>query len=139
MEAPDTDADRSGQLLSGPNGELLRKMLTAIHLDTEKDVYITTLSPWRTPGNRSLTETERATFLPFLTKEIQLVQPQKIMLYGSGLAATLLHTDTLAKARGMWHQWENIPTRVTLALNTVKATPQRTQAWEDLQAVEKLG
>ena len=139
LEAPDTDADRSGILLSGPNGELLHKMLTAIHLDPVQDVYITTLSPWRTPGNRPLTETERATFLSFLTKEIQLVQPKKIMLYGAGLAAVLLHTDTLAKARGTWHQWENIPTRVTLALNTVRATPQRAQAWEDLQAVEKLG
>ncbi|MBQ3695766.1 MAG: uracil-DNA glycosylase [Alphaproteobacteria bacterium] len=137
METPDTDSDRSGQTLAGPLGEQFGKMMTAIHLDTSKDVYVTYLSPWRTPGNRTLTEAERALFLPFLVREIQLVRPQKILLFGAGVAQALLNIDSLAKARGKWHKWENIPVRTTLAISSLKATPQRRQAWEDLQAVEK--
>ena len=136
MEMPDADSDRSGQALAGAQGEQFTKMMHAIHLDTESDIYLTYLSPWRTPGNRPLTASERALFLPFLAREIQLVQPEKILLFGAGVAQTLLNVDSLAKARGHWHKWEDIPVRVTLAISSLKSTPQRRQAWDDLQAVE---
>ena len=137
LEIPDTDSDRSGKTLAGAQGEQLQKMMAAIHLDITKDVYITYLSPWRTPGNRPLTEAERALFLPFLLREIQLVEPEKILLFGNSVVQALLKIDSLAKARGSWHEWEGIPTRATLALSSLKATPQRRQAWDDLQAVIK--
>ena len=130
MEMPDADSDRSGQTFAGAQGEQFKKMMSAINLDIS-DVYLTYLSPWRTPGNRPLTEAERALFLPFLAREIQLVQPKKILLFGAG------NIDSLAKARGNWHSWNTIPVRVTLALSSLKSTPQRRQAWEDLQAIEK--
>lgn len=137
LDMPDADSDRSGKPLTGAQAEQLKKMMTAIHLDIEKDVYLTYSSPWRTPGNRPLTEAERALFLPFLKKEIQFVQPQVILLFGATLCQSLLKINTLAKARGAWHTWENIPVRATLALATLKTTPLRQQAWLDLQEVEK--
>ena len=137
MEAPDADTDRSGQTFSGPQGDQFSKMMQAIKLDVAHDVYLTYLSPWRTPGNRPLTETERALFLPFLLREIDLVQPQKILLFGAGVANALLKTESLAKARGQWHNYQDIPVRVTLSLSALKTTPLRRQAWDDLQAVEK--
>ena len=137
LDMPDADSDRSGEPLTGPQMEQLKKMMLAIHLDMEKDVYVAYFSPWRTPGNRPLTEAERALFLPFLTKEISFVQPQTILLFGAGLCQSLLKISTLTKARGEWHTWENIPVRVTLALATLKTTPLRQQAWSDLQQVEK--
>ena len=135
MEAPDTDADKSGRAVAGTSGDQFTKMMAAIHLDVQKDVYITYLSPWRTPGNRALTEAERALFLPFLMREIELVQPQKILLFGAGVANALLKTESLAKARGTWHKWEDIPVRATLAIASLKTTPLRQQAWDDLQAI----
>ena len=138
MEMPDTESDRSGQTLIGSQHEQLSKMMGAIHLDLSKDVYVTYLSPWRTPGNRPLTESERSLFLPFLEREIELVQPKVILLFGAGVANELLGTNSLAKARGQWHKWQTTPVRVTLALNTLKTTPLRRQAWEDLQEVEKF-
>lgn len=138
MEMPDADSDKTGQCLAGAQGELFTKMMKAIHLDVDKDIYVTYLSPWRTPGNRALSEQESALFVPFLKKEIQLLQPEKILLFGSGVASALFGPTTLAKARGAWHAFEQIPTRVTLSLNAVKTTPQRKQAWDDLQQVEKL-
>ncbi len=134
-EFPDAEADKHGDPFAGPQGTLLSKMLGAIHLDPGM-TYVTYLSPWRTPGNRPLTTTEKALFLPFLEKEIQLVRPQKILIFGTNVAGALLGITSLSKARGVWHSWQDIPVRVTLPLNMVKATPQRQQAWTDLQAVE---
>ena len=138
LEIPSADSDRSGLTLSGAQGDLLSKMMKAIHLDIEKDVYIAYLCPWRTPGNRTLTESEQALFLPFLTREIELVQPQKLLLFGAPVANALLKTGTLTKARGIWHEFQNIPTRVTLSLNALKTEAFKRQAWADLQEVEKL-
>jgi len=137
IETPDTESDKTGSALQGAQADQLTKMMAAIHLDMQH-VYVTYLSPWRTPGNRPLTESERALFLPFLVREIELVQPQKILLFGASLAHALLKTESLAKARGQWHDWQGIPVRVTLALSSLKTTPLRQQAWDDLQEVEKL-
>ena len=137
LEMPDTDADRTGDPLIGAQATQLVKMMTAIQLDIEKEVYITYLSPWRTPGNRPLTLSERSLFLPFLIQEIQLVHPKLILLFGAGLAKALLAQESLAKARGIWHTWQSIPCRVTLALAALKTTPLRQQAWTDLQEVQK--
>lgn len=137
LDMPDSAADRSGDSLFGPQAEQLKKMMTAIHLDPLKDVYITYLCPWRTPGNRALTEAERALFIPFLAQEIQLVQPQKLLLFGATLSQALIKINTLSKARGAWHTWEGFPVRVTLTLGALKTTPLRQQAWSDLQEVEK--
>ena len=137
FEMPSADSDRSGETLSGPQGELFIKMMNAIQLDIKKDIYITYLSPWRTPGNRSLTEAEQALFLPFLTREIDLVFPQKILLFGSSVADALLKIKSLTKARGNWHEFQNIPVRVTLALTALKTDVLKRQAWQDLQEVGK--
>ncbi len=137
IEMPDSEADKAGTSFSGGQGDLLKKMLKAIHLDLEQNAYATYLSPWRTPGNRPLTRAEQALFLPFLEQEIQFVQPKKILIFGIGVAHALLQQDSLSKARGSWHTMNNVPTRVTLALNAIKTTPQRQQAWIDLQEVEK--
>ena len=137
FETPTADSDRSGNIFAGQQGEMFQKMMAAIQLDIAKDVYITYLSPWRTPGNRPLTEAEQALFLPFLQREIELVQPKKILLFGSGISAPLLNTESLSKARNCWHNFRNIPIRVTLPLSSLKTTALRRQAWQDLQEVMK--
>ena len=95
------------------------------------------MSPWRTPGSRTLTDAERAMFLPFLTQEIQLINPKTILIFGASVAGALIKIPNLSQARGHWHKFENIPVRVTLALGALKTTPLRRQAWADLQEVEK--
>ena len=137
LEMPDATADREGKTLAGEQIALLTKMMAAINLDIAKDVYVVYFSPWRTPGNRPLTKSEQALLLPLLEKEIQLIKPQKILLFGAGIASALLKTDSLAKARASWHYWDKIPTRVTLAPATLKTMALKKQAWADLQALQK--
>jgi len=137
LDMPDNDSDRTGAPLTGAQAIQIQKMMNAIHLDMGTDVYLTYLSPWRTPGNRPLTSAESALFIPFLSQEIHLVRPEIILLFGSGTSNALLNLSSLSKARGKWHMWDNIPTRVTLSISMLKTTTLRRQAWMDLQEVEK--
>ena len=49
-DAPGADEDRAGRPFAGANGQLLDKMLAAIGLSREVNVYITTIINWRTPA-----------------------------------------------------------------------------------------
>ena len=135
--APNTESDKTGTSFSGESGALLTRMLKAINLTQNTDTYCTYLSPWRAPGNRKLTDAEIAMLKPFLDKEIELIQPKAILLFGAELSKIILHIDALSKARHAWHTYQNIPTRVSLSLDTIKTTTQRQQAWEDLQEIQK--
>ena len=134
---PNAESDKTGIAFSGESGSLLNRMLKAIGLNQQTDTYCTYLSPWRAPGNRKLTDTEIAIIKPFLDKEIELIHPKILLLFGTELSKALLNIDTISKARHTWHTYQNIPTRVSLSLDTIKTTTQRQQAWEDLQEVQK--
>lgn len=137
VESPDTADDRTGQLLTGAAGELLDKMLIAIGLSLQTNTYLSTLIPWRAPGNRKPTEMESALCRPFWEKEITLLHPQLILLFGAGPAKALLDIDSLPKARTTTHLYNNIPTFVTIPPTTLLKVPaQKKQAWEDLQKLK---
>ncbi len=139
VESPDTADDRSGHLMTGADGDLLDKMLMAIGLSLKTNTYLSALIPWRAPGNRKPTETESALCRPFWEKEIALLQPQLILLFGAGPAKALLDIDSLPKARTTTHQYNNIPTFVTISPATLLKVPaQKKQAWEDLQKVKAI-
>ena len=109
--------------MTGPGGELLDKMLTAIGLSLTTNTYLSALIPWRAPGNRKPTETESALCRPFWEKEITLLHPRLILLFGSGPAKALLDIDSLPKARTTTHLYNNIPTFVTIPPTTLLKVP----------------
>ena len=134
FEAPDTDDERAGKLAGGPSGELLRRMLSAIGLDLDRNAYVTTLIPWRTPGNRPPTGAELAICRPFWEREIDLLHPRLILLFGARVSSALLGISALSRARGGWHTYRGIPTRVTIPPATLIRLPaQKKAAWEDLK------
>jgi hypothetical protein len=63
-EAPGAEEDRAGVPFVGASGQLLDRMLASIGLDRTQ-VLITNILPWRPPGNRTPSEAEIATCLPF--------------------------------------------------------------------------
>lgn len=101
-DAPGSEDDRSGQAFSGPPGALLDRVLASIGLDRQR-MLLTTLVPWRPPGNRPASESEVAACLPFLHRLIDLVGPRVIVLLGAGPAAALTGTNgTIRQLRGRW-------------------------------------
>jgi uracil-DNA glycosylase family 4 len=93
-EAPNADADRSGDPFAGPTGSYLELMLRSIGLDRD-NMALTPLIPWRPPGDRPPSPNEIATCLPFLHRLIILMAPRRIVALGPLPARTLLGVATL--------------------------------------------
>ena len=78
-EAPGAQEDRQGRPFVGAAGQLLDRMLAPIGLDRQS-VYITNLLFWRPPGNRNPTAAEVAACLPFLERQVEIVDPSHLLL-----------------------------------------------------------
>lgn len=142
-EAPGADEDLQGIPFVGASGQLLNKMLAAIHI-RRPDVYITNVVNWRPPGNRPPTPDEIALCLPFLERHIALIAPKfLVLLGGTAMKAVLRRTGSLSQARGVWHLHTPVPgaepirTLVTFHPSYLLRSPgQKTLAWQDLQMLQ---
>ncbi|GAB4362603.1 MAG: uracil-DNA glycosylase [Kiloniellaceae bacterium] len=149
-EAPGAQEDRQGKPFVGPAGQLLDRMLAAIGLDRSK-VYITNLLYWRPPGNRNPTPGEIASCLPFLERQVEILQPKLLLLVGGMSAKTLLNrSEGILKLRGRWADYHHprlehpIPALPTLHPAYLLRQPaQKREAWRDLlsfaEAMEREG
>jgi len=149
-EAPGAQEDRQGKPFVGPAGQLLDRMLAAIGLDRTK-VYITNLLYWRPPGNRNPTPGEIASCLPFLERQMEILQPRLLLLVGGMSAKTLLNrSEGILKLRGRWADYHHprlehpIPALPTLHPAYLLRQPaQKREAWRDLlsfaEAMEREG
>ncbi len=81
-EAPGRDEDLAGLPFVGRSGQLLDRMIGAIGLDRTK-VYIANIIPWRPPGNRTPTPQETQICLPFIRRQIELVNPDVLVCLGN--------------------------------------------------------
>ncbi len=105
-EAPGRDEDLQGKPFVGRAGQLLDRMLRAINLDPA-EVYITNTVYWRPPGNRNPSPQEVEACRPFLTRQVELVAPEFLVLLGGAAAKHILGaTDGIMRLRGKWQQVE---------------------------------
>ena len=138
---PNADEDRSGVALSGATGEMLKKILTAIHCSVEQNTYVFPASPFRAPGARMPTQEEMEISIPFMKKFIEILKPKLILTMGSLPTSILLKSDdAITSLRGKWAEYDGIPVMPTFALayllNNIEA---KRKAWADLQLLaEKL-
>lgn len=93
-EAPNADADRSGDPFAGQTGSYLESMLRSVGLDRNQ-MLLAPLIPWRPPGDRPPSPAEIATCLPFLHRLILLTTPRRIVALGPLPARALLGVATL--------------------------------------------
>ena len=138
-EAPGADEDRQGEPFVGPAGQLLTQMLRAIGLDRET-VFIANTLKCRPPENRDPAAAEVASCLPFLQRQIQLVQPKLILVVGRIAAHNLLNVDApIGKLRGQVHHYgeQQIPVVVTYHPAYLLRSPaQKRESWADLLLVQ---
>ena len=136
LEMPSSAEDRTGQALSGEEGELLKKMLLAIGLDTDIQTYVSYLSPWRSPGARVLTPLETQEGLELLKKRIQIVEPKVLLLFGVSVARALINVP-LGQARAKVHSYQDIPVFSTFApAFLLKNADYKKGAWADLKKLQ---
>jgi DNA polymerase len=141
-EAPGADEDREGLPFVGRSGKLLDRMLAAIGLD-RSSVYIANVVPWRPPGNRTPTPQETQICLPFILRQIELVDPDILVCMGNPSAQTLLGIkEGITKTRGRWFAF-NTGKREIRALPTfhpaflLRSPLQKRFAWRDFLAIKK--
>jgi uracil-DNA glycosylase family 4 len=141
-EAPGADEDRQGVPFVGRAGQLLDKMLASIGLDRSK-VYIANVVPWRPPGNRTPTPLETAACLPFMRRQIELVDPKILVCLGAAAAQTLLGSkEGIMRLRGRWLPYlaGNKEIRALAMLHPaylLRQPAQKKLAWQDLRTLAK--
>ncbi len=133
-EAPGQDEDLLGEPFVGKAGQLLTEMLRAMGFKRE-DVYIANILKCRPPHNRDPEAGEVAACNRFLKRQIALLQPKLILAVGRIAAQNLLETkQSLAKLRGVRHQFDNIPLiAIYHPAYLLRSLLEKAKAWEDLQ------
>ena len=140
-EAPGRDEDIEGVPFVGRSGKLLDLMLAAIGLD-RSSVYIANVVPWRPPGNRTPTPQETQICLPFITRQIELADPDILVCLGGPSAQTLLGQSGITKIRGRWFPFHT-GARDIRAMPTfhpaflLRSPLQKRFAWRDFLAIKK--
>jgi DNA polymerase len=141
-EAPGREEDLEGLPFVGRSGKLLDRMIGAIGLD-RTNAYIANVIPWRPPGNRTPTPQETQICLPFIQRQIELVNPDVLVTLGNPSTQTLLgKREGIMKTRGKWFEYDT-GTRVIRALATfhpaylLRSPSYKRMAWQDLRAIAK--
>jgi uracil-DNA glycosylase family 4 len=141
-EAPGREEDLEGLPFVGRSGKLLDRMIAAIGLDRES-AYIANVIPWRPPGNRTPTPQETQICLPFIQRQIELVNPDVLVTLGNPSTQTLLSTrEGIMKTRGRWFDYDT-GTRAIRALATfhpaylLRSPSYKRMAWQDLRSIAK--
>jgi DNA polymerase len=133
-EAPGAEEDKRGEPFVGQAGKLLDAMLAAIRLQRGANVYIANVLKSRPPANRDPAPDEVAACLPYLQRQIALIQPKIILALGRFAAQSLLNTDTpIGKLRGCVHLYQGVPLVVTYhPAYLLRNAADKSKAWEDL-------
>jgi uracil-DNA glycosylase family 4 len=141
-EAPGREEDIEGLPFVGRSGKLLDRMIAAIGLD-RSSVYIANVIPWRPPGNRTPTPQETQICLPFIQRQIELVDPDVLVTLGNPSTQTLLGTrEGIMRTRGRWFDYDT-GRRVIRALATfhpaylLRSPSYKRLSWQDLRAIAK--
>jgi len=148
-EAPGADEDAQGEPFVGRAGQLLTKIIEAIHVTRDgvevplkrEDVYIANVLKCRPPGNRAPEPDEVATCEPFLFRQIDTIRPRVIVALGSHAAHALLKTDApISRLRGHVHEFRGgiklIPTFHPAYL--LRSPDRKRDVWEDMKKVRAL-
>ena len=137
-EAPGREEDLQGEPFVGAAGQLLDRMLKAIHFERE-EVYIANILKCRPPENRDPRPDEIETCKPYLLQQIELIRPKIILALGRISAQVLLETKSaLGKLRGRFHDFQGIKFLVTYHPAALLRYQQyKRPTWEDLQLLRK--
>ncbi len=140
-EGPGADEDRLGEPFVGRAGQLLNKILAAMGLRRD-EVYIANVVKCRPPGNRTPLPEEIIRCIPFLWKQIELIDPRFIVALGATAANALLKGNyKMGEIRGRAIPRANgkrtlIATYHPAAL--LRNPGWKRKTWEDMQLLMRL-
>ena len=132
--------EQVGEPFSGKAGKLLTAMLKAMGFQ-RNDVFITNIVKCHNTENQDPSIEEVAACEPYLLRQINLLQPDLILVLGSVTAQRLLKSkSTMSRLRGQLHYIEGIDTPVIVSFEPdylLRSPNEKRKAWEDLQMAMK--
>lgn len=139
-EGPGRNEDLQGEPFVGPAGKLLDNMLVAMDMKRGSNAYIANIVKCRPTDengrDRPPTAEESAACLPYLQRQIVLIQPAVLIALGKTAAVSLLQLDPatpVSKLRGSVHRYAERPLVVTYHPAYLLRTPvDKRKAWADL-------
>jgi uracil-DNA glycosylase family 4 len=143
-EAPGADEDAQGRPFVGRAGQLLDKVIDACGLK-RSEVFIGNILKCRPPENRDPRPEEIISCLPYLQRQIEIIDPEIIVALGAHAARTLLNTNkAIGQLRGQFHEYcaglGRPPIKVMVTYHTAyllrNYSPEnRRRVWEDMKKV----
>jgi uracil-DNA glycosylase len=140
-EAPGVEEDREGRPFVGPAGQMLDRMFEAIGLsrqsaDPETALYITNVLPWR-PPHRDPSPEEIAMMRPFVTRHVELIDPEFVVVMGNTSMQAALNTTGILRHRGTWAQGFGKPVLPMAHPAYLMRVPEaKREAWADLLSLK---
>ena len=138
-EAPGHDEDLQGEPFVGRAGKLLNDILKAVNFKRE-EVYIANILKCRPPNNRDPQPLEMDTCIPYLHKQIELINPKIILCLGRVAANGLLNKKlSLGALRENIYDFNDIKVLVTYHPAALLRNPNwKRGCWEDIKKFRKL-
>lgn len=136
-EGPGHDEDIQGRPFVGRSGQLLDKILAACGFTRTEHVFIANIVKCRPPNNRAPFPEERTLCLPYLYKQIELINPSIIILLGATALNGLIDPKLkISQVRGKWMEWNNRLVMPTFHPAALLRNPKlKYVAWEDFKLV----
>jgi len=139
-EGPGRNEDMQGEPFVGPAGKLLDNMLVAMGLKRGDNAYIANIVKCRPTDesgkDRPPTPQEVASCMPYLQRQIDLIQPTVLVALGKTAALSLLGLDPatpVSKLRGTVHRYRDLPLVVTYhPAYLLRQLGDKSKAWADL-------
>lgn len=139
-EGPGYNEDLRGEPFVGSAGKLLDNMLLAMGLRRGENAYIANIVKCRPTSpdgrDRPPTQEEAAACLPYLQRQIALIQPSIIIALGKTAAVSLLALDPatpVSRLRGTLHRYAGLPLVVTYhPAYLLRNLSDKKKVWADL-------
>ena len=134
---PSPEEDKEGKVLIGKSYDLFINILSSINLSLDNICY-TPIIPWKTPGERELNESEIDLLLPFIKKQIEIINPKILIFLGADPLKYILQKDSgILNSRGSFLDYtfndSTISCLPILAPDFLMRRPEyKRETWNDL-------
>lgn len=137
-EGPGANEDLQGEPFVGRGGQLLDKMLAAVGLSREKNVYIANIVKCRPPQNRDPLPEEQEACIGWLRRQTALIKPKIIVCLGRVAATILIDKGfKVTRQHGEWFNKDGVWYMGTFHPAALLRNPHnKPDAFEDMLALQ---
>ena len=137
-EAPALETNSQGVPFLGKAGKLLDKILLAVDLNRTKDIFIVNILKCKPPKNRDPLRSEIEKYIPYLNRQIKIIQPKLILALGKVAGKSLIGRDiSLQEMRDKIFDYNGIPLKITYHPETLLRNQNlKKLAWDDFKWVK---